>query len=209
MIQYVFYTPFLSPNPEKMTPSPNLKLLPCIDQLRRQLRHLPTRKPNPDDPTFTVGSRKFARLSLKSTKNISNTLSHPDSPKPYVENIPHNEHPPLVRSPKDISQALKKKFLTDNQLISIYTEKTPFEAMYPPAQYPNNRRTQTPLAQEPASSPSNLFPTMEPLKPEGQTLLVPELTILKHLHPLIRSLHHWTPRHPLIEIPITVEHIHL
>ena len=81
-IQYVFYSTFLNTNPQTIMLPPNFNPLHHVAQLRRQLRHLPTRKPNLTDLTAAIGRRKSARLSIKTTKNnptLSATQIHQKS----------------------------------------------------------------------------------------------------------------------------------
>ena len=180
--RYLFYAPFLAPNPRTMTLPSNLKLLPHVSKLRRQSRHLPSRKPKPADPPDAVGRRKSARLSLKLTKILPDTLNYPQYSKPSETKTLHDDHPPPGHSPKDISQALKNPSLTNNQLIDICFEEIPSDPTSPPARSHDNHGSHSPLSQEHPSSPSTPLPIIE-LRTTEVPLRIPNLQSRRHLSP--------------------------
>ena len=90
MIQYSFYAPLTAPNLLKMTPTSNLKLLPCAPLLQCYLQDLPYGKAKPADPTGVIDRSKSTCLSSKLTKTnpaLPTNQLPASKTKPTMENF--------------------------------------------------------------------------------------------------------------------------
>ena len=110
----------------------NPKPLPCVAHLRRQSHKVLTNKTKTADLNGALGRSKYAHLFLKTSRNISNALSHTYPTKPSDKKH-HNDAPTAVRYQKDISCALKNPTLSDEDLIEMCSNESELDRQTHPA----------------------------------------------------------------------------